>query len=92
MKVKGHDKGVVLILAKIIPINTIKCRTVQQLLHYKQESVLIHSLSHCCLLFITGPETPPSTNYNAGTCSTSIKVYERLCGEHEQMFGECSSF
>lgn len=32
------------------------------------------------------------TTYNAGTCSTSIKPNWQLCGEHEQMFGECLQF
>lgn len=31
-------------------------------------------------------------DYSASTCSTPIKVNGRLCGEHEQMFGECSQF
>ena len=35
---------------------------------------------------------PTSLTITAGTCSTSIKVNRRLCGEHERMFGECSQF
>lgn len=32
------------------------------------------------------------TGLYAGTGSTSIKVNGCLCGEYEQMFGECSQF
>ena len=58
---------------------------------------VIYLLSYLSFMLVAGwASSLPSTHFTyynkAGTCSTSIKVNGRLCGEHERMFGECSQF